>query len=53
MLLTLFHMLLVAWIAGVIHFFNIGLWNWLLLAAAIIPLAIRGVLGRHRPHRPA
>ncbi len=44
MLLTLFYIFLVGWIAGVIHFFNIGRWNWALLGAALVFLAIRIVL---------
>ncbi len=40
MLLTLFYIFLLGWIAGVIHFFNIGVWNWALLGAAVIFLAV-------------
>jgi hypothetical protein len=47
-LLTLFYVLLIAWIAGVIHFFNLGAWNWLLLAGAVLLLLIRGFAPRRR-----
>ncbi len=48
MLLTLFYIFLVGWIAGVIHFFNIGRWNWALLGAAVIFLAIHIGLLHHK-----
>ncbi len=40
MLMVLFYIFLVGWIAGVIRFFNIGHWNWALLGVALLFLGI-------------
>jgi hypothetical protein len=48
MLLTLFYIFLVGWIAGVIRFFNIGRWNWALLGMALVFLAIHIVLVKRK-----
>ncbi len=50
MLLTLFYIFLIGWIAGVIHFFNIGNWNWALLGVAILFLVIRRATRRRGLH---
>ncbi len=53
MLLTLSYILLVAWLAGLIHFFNIGAWDWLLLLGAVLTLVIRGFTTHYGRHRRA
>ncbi len=51
MQLILFYIFLVGWLAGVIHFFNIGKWNWALLGAAVILLAVHIALAKWKQAR--
>ncbi len=48
MLMVLFYIFLVGWIAGVIRFFNIGHWNWALLGFALVFLGIHVVLVKRK-----
>ena len=46
MLWTLFVILLIAWILGLVGTYQIGAFVWLLLAAAVIVLILQLVTGR-------
>ena len=46
MLWTIFVILLIAWILGLVGTYQIGAFVWLLLVAALIVLAIQLVTGR-------
>ncbi len=46
MLWTLFVILLIAWILGLVGVYQIGSLLWLLLVAAVVVLAIQLVTGR-------
>lgn len=49
MLWTLFVILLIAWLLGLVGTYQIGAFVWLLLVAALIVLVIQLVTGRRGP----